>query len=865
MQQYLSKIYNRFFSSVELSGDSVQSCGAGGEHAFAYMEEGGLEQSYDERMVQSAALPEDMKLNDLCTIQMPDRGGHHSPHMRKSRQVGDMCQLERPGQYSPHASGQRAKQAWGSLNPRGKQASSNLMAPYPDYHAGGRFTASSAALGSGPLRPTSALGLHSPVHGGGMGTCFNENAGGLSEGEVQCGGVWRTDPGLGGMKGEREREKRAREGRSFGTVGELQTNTRGITDQFEEKLRLDNNQVVAFSACTSQPSAQRDSKTADFGFQTSPMKGGSRERNEEFSYACNRENYLRGAPTDVEGLRGGEHEGQRGQYFQNSKLRPHEPALTFAGEEREQNSKRVAHRRKTRPHHAKKVVTMAEPDKPKTKKKKRFLDGVMSRQDFDNPPPPPPLADIPGALQSKSVDLDDREQKTADVDKGAGHRRQKSAATQTLGEMLADDFEEVKDVTPPMTGSNRLHVDVGSLPFQTHTTNASTPPGNGRGQPHPHHVVRQSCDQGAATSSNFLTSPTTFDVPRRRHGGRAFVEGTTYFQPVQPNSTEENEPKEVLSDEPLRVRDPSTVMHGSAWQDPGDCPLSKPWEFEGAMYGVIDAAKIEKRSCIGHGATSAVYYATYYSDDGPKEVVLKALMRGCKGHDIQKEFRRESQILVKVPEHKNVVKMVGVMQSSMVLEYCNKGSLYSLLHDPSCRVTWGKVFDIALAVAQGMCHLHHHRIIHRDLKPGNLLMHEHDGEDIMKIADFGLSRNFLVNSPMTTGLGTWQYSAPEVLREEKYSQKADVYSYGMVVWESCTRTEPYHGVPGTRAMADIAQGDRPPMPASMPSSLRELVKLCLDHNPDNRPHFRKIIIALKELKPSLDRVKEKTIPLPRGQ
>lgn len=52
-----------------------------------------------------------------------------------------------------------------------------------------------------------------------------------------------------------------------------------------------------------------------------------------------------------------------------------------------------------------------------------------------------------------------------------------------------------------------------------------------------------------------------------------------------------------------------------------------------------------------------------------------------------------------------------------------------------------------------------------------------------------------MNSPMTAGVGTWQYSAPEVLCEDKYSQKADVYSYGMVIWETCTRSEPYQGQP----------------------------------------------------------------------
>lgn len=282
------------------------------------------------------------------------------------------------------------------------------------------------------------------------------------------------------------------------------------------------------------------------------------------------------------------------------------------------------------------------------------------------------------------------------------------------------------------------------------------------------------------------------------------------------------------------------------------------------MYGELDISKFEVGPCIGRGATSEVLHGIYNGIGGRREVALKFLMKGCKGHDVQKEFRRESQILVKLIPHPNVVKMIGVVGPCMVLEFCNKGSLYGVLHDPQCPITWAKVWDIAIAVARGMSHLHNYRIIHRDLKPGNLMVHEQDGTDHVKIADFGLSRNLLANSPMTAGLGTWQYSAPEVLSEENYSQKADVYSYGMVIWEACTRTEPYCGQPPAKAMSAIMAGRTPEMPPLIPPSLRELLQSCMSKDPTRRPHFKRIVTMLENLKPSLERIKHTHILLPHG-
>lgn len=122
----------------------------------------------------------------------------------------------------------------------------------------------------------------------------------------------------------------------------------------------------------------------------------------------------------------------------------------------------------------------------------------------------------------------------------------------------------------------------------------------------------------------------------------------------------------------------------------------------------------------------------------------------------------------------------------------------------------------AYGIANGMVYLHGHNLIHRDLKTyyhyyttanlssQNVLLTEHN---IVKIIDFGTSRVVDTAAMMTTNIGTVQYMAPELfgmlilvylvtsLANEKYTEKADVYAFGIVLWEICTQQQPYADKP----------------------------------------------------------------------
>src|SRR4051812_10530660 len=87
-------------------------------------------------------------------------------------------------------------------------------------------------------------------------------------------------------------------------------------------------------------------------------------------------------------------------------------------------------------------------------------------------------------------------------------------------------------------------------------------------------------------------------------------------------------------------------------------------------------------------------------------------------------------------------------------------------------------------------HTYEPLIIHRDLKSHNLLV---DKNFNLKVTDFGLAKFQVDHDPSTTFCGTLPWTAPEVFLGVGYSEKADVYSYAIVLWELVTRTEPYLG------------------------------------------------------------------------
>ncbi|KAG7357328.1 protein tyrosine kinase [Nitzschia inconspicua] len=154
---------------------------------------------------------------------------------------------------------------------------------------------------------------------------------------------------------------------------------------------------------------------------------------------------------------------------------------------------------------------------------------------------------------------------------------------------------------------------------------------------------------------------------------------------------------------------------------------------------------------------------------------------------------------------------------------------------------------VSCGAARGMAYLHGGKppVLHRDLKSANLLLDESYNS---KVCDFGLSRLKAQTRSMTGNCGTVQWMAPEVLANRSYDEKADVYSFGIIVWELLSRECPYEGMTAIQcALAVLNRDKRPEIPKWCPPGLHALIKACTKKEPDERPSFERIIEMLDSM------------------
>lgn len=233
------------------------------------------------------------------------------------------------------------------------------------------------------------------------------------------------------------------------------------------------------------------------------------------------------------------------------------------------------------------------------------------------------------------------------------------------------------------------------------------------------------------------------------------------------------------------------------------------------------------------------------------------------------DFRLEVTMLSKL-RHPNVVLFLGACSKlprmCILTEFCHGGSLFAALRKRSWRTNLSlqDLRNVARHIAQGMRYLHACRIIHRDLKSQNLLLDRpvEEGCPVVKVADFGLSRNFSgigtvtgsVAGIMTSETGTYRWMAPEMIRHEPYNEKVDVYSYGVVLWELFSCEVPFSGMTPIQAAFAVADKHLRPMCESsyarevqIPKSWAALISQCWHPSSHERPRFSQVLKVLDEM------------------
>ncbi|KAM0044958.1 putative protein kinase TKL-Pl-6 family [Helianthus debilis subsp. tardiflorus] len=281
-------------------------------------------------------------------------------------------------------------------------------------------------------------------------------------------------------------------------------------------------------------------------------------------------------------------------------------------------------------------------------------------------------------------------------------------------------------------------------------------------------------------------------------------------------------------------------------------------EVEAGIHGlqIIKNADLEELRELGSGTFGTVYHGKWRGTD----VAIKRIRKSCfagkssEQERLTKDFWREAQMLSNL-HHPNVVALYGVVPDgpggtlSTVTEYMTNGSLKHVLLKYNRALDWRKKLIIAQDAAIGMEYLHLKKIIHFDLKCENLLVSLGDPQrPICKVGDFGLSR-IKRNTFVSGGVrGTLPWMAPELLNgsSTRVSEKVDVFSFGIAMWEILTEEEPYADMHCGAIIGGIVSNMlRPTIPEQCDERWKGLMEECWSHDPADRPTFTEITNKLQ--------------------
>jgi len=327
----------------------------------------------------------------------------------------------------------------------------------------------------------------------------------------------------------------------------------------------------------------------------------------------------------------------------------------------------------------------------------------------------------------------------------------------------------------------------------------------------------------------------------------------------------EDLPKEVATN--VRTQKQNHASTG-VWSVLTSPTLILPLQEAPILEDSSEIAEVQPSECVlkdklGEGAFAVVYKALWRG----MNVVVKKFKVECdwtpqEFEKLAKYFKREIQNL-RISSHSPfIVQMMGFCSAPfnffLVLEYMSDGSLDKMIHDKKVvpakliqRFTW--------QVAKGMQILHKSKIIHRDLHTGNVLI---DLKTMTaKVSDFGLSRNLSNSGSNFSRIRHYRYGAPELFRNDPYSLPADVYQFGVFVYELLTCDIYFSDISVYSVGSHVAKGIRPTIPPReelypIPNLdnvinekqydfLCDLVCLCWDNEPTVRPEFDNIVKKLE--------------------
>ncbi|XP_060224247.1 tyrosine-protein kinase Fer isoform X1 [Meriones unguiculatus] len=257
-------------------------------------------------------------------------------------------------------------------------------------------------------------------------------------------------------------------------------------------------------------------------------------------------------------------------------------------------------------------------------------------------------------------------------------------------------------------------------------------------------------------------------------------------------------------------------------------PKDKKW--------ILNHEDVTLGALLGKGNFGEVYKGTL-KDKTPVAV------KTCKAdlpQELKIKFLQEAKIL-KQYDHPNIVKLIGVCTQRqpvyIIMELVPGGDFLSFLRKRKDELKLKQLVKFSLDVASGMLYLESRNCIHRDLAARNCLVGDNN---MLKISDFGMSRQEDGGVYSSSGLKQIpiKWTAPEALNYGRYSSESDVWSFGILLWETFSLGVcPYPGMTNQQAREQVERGYRMSAPQNCPEEISKIMMKCWDYKPENRPKF----------------------------
>lgn len=227
--------------------------------------------------------------------------------------------------------------------------------------------------------------------------------------------------------------------------------------------------------------------------------------------------------------------------------------------------------------------------------------------------------------------------------------------------------------------------------------------------------------------------------------------------------------------------------------------------------------------------------------DNNRYVVIKKIQIPHGSKKLLQSAQQEAFFLKQL-KHPNVIQIHNSFvnppnEFCLVLEYADAKDLNNYLKSHQ-NLSQDRILQIFSQIILGISHIHSQNILHRDIKIANIFLFKNG---LVKIGDFGISREIGPDSLATTTIGTPFFMAPEIIKREPYGFPADIWAAGCVLYELMVGTHAFNGISTNDLFENIQNQEISGIPTHHDQFLIDLLQSMLSKDPKQRPTAEKII------------------------